>query len=206
MADRTKICPFLLSMDVSYGMRQSDMAKKYKVARSTIYNNCKKYRIPTRFELQEKLYANGKRMCSSCGKIKFVSEFNKCRLKCKTCKSQIYKSLKLSDDIYTIFGHKFKLLRSNAKKRKILFDLSVNDLIDLWEKQNGICFYTGIKMEFFDPKKRLTVSIDRMDSNKYYTKDNIVMCCTIVNIIKHDLEHNELKFWIRSMLKGMFHE
>jgi hypothetical protein len=53
-----------------------------------------------------------------------------------------------------------------------------------------ICYYTGIALT---NKRNLpnTLSLDRIDSNKGYTKNNVVFCCAKINIMKSDMDVDE---------------
>lgn len=67
------------------------------------------------------------------------------------------------------------------------------DIRELYAKQDGKCYYTGIQMELMtnlknDPR---IMSCDRKDSKKGYTKDNVVLCCLGINHLKgrHSIEY-----------------
>lgn len=68
------------------------------------------------------------------------------------------------------------------------FELTVEDIQEVLDKQECKCFYTGLKFENKDGRRP---SIDRVDSAKGYTKDNIVITLGVVNLMKRDLELNE---------------
>ena len=70
-----------------------------------------------------------------------------------------------------------------ARKRKIPFDdnMDYTVLLNLWNKQKGLCYYTNIPMQLTNEIVPELVSIDRIDSLKGYTEDNIVLCCYIIN-------------------------
>jgi hypothetical protein len=57
----------------------------------------------------------------------------------------------------------------------------------MWERQEGICVYTGLKMEL-QPNTLLSVSVERIDSDIGYTPENTVLCCNVVNRMKSDLD------------------
>lgn len=63
---------------------------------------------------------------------------------------------------------------------------------DLYLKQEGKCYYLGCDMvvsqEFKFAFNLLTV--DRIDSSKGYTKDNVVLCCWCVNRAKSVMPHD----------------
>lgn len=70
-----------------------------------------------------------------------------------------------------------------AKKKGISFNLTLPFLLALWEKQKGKCAYSGVPLEYQDNRPH-TVSLDRIDSSKEYTEDNVQFVCTIVNYLK----------------------
>lgn len=121
-------------------------------------------------------------ICNICKKSKSIDKFNKKLSKgCKECKKNYNK-------IYgtTARGHLIKLLsncRARSKKdirfTKTKFDLSIDDFIELFNKQNGLCAYSGIPMTFgsrFD--KNWICSIERINPLLGYIKTNI---CFIIH-------------------------
>ncbi|MBA2873151.1 hypothetical protein HNQ85_003489 [Anoxybacillus calidus] len=60
--------------------------------------------------------------------------------------------------------------------------------------QKGRCYYTGIEMEPPDVKERnknYSISVDRLDNERGYELDNVVLCCRVVNIMKNNLPYKE---------------
>ena len=78
--------------------------------------------------------------------------------------------------------------------------IDVEYLKEMWNKQRGICPYTGIKMilpsttqEYsllHSPKK---ASLDRIDSTKGYSKGNVEFVCCTINLAKNSFTRNEMK-------------
>jgi hypothetical protein len=87
--------------------------------------------------------------------------------------------------------------KKNAEIRDIVFDVSLKDLQNQWVKQKGLCFYTGLPLIFSkeghmaDTNNHISViaSLDRVHSDKSYTKSNIVWVSKTVNRLKMDLPH-----------------
>jgi hypothetical protein len=76
--------------------------------------------------------------------------------------------------------------RSNALSRGIAFDLTFKDYVDLINAARGRCVLTGIQFEFqFTSSKSrrrpFAPSLDRVDSNKGYSKDNCRLICAALN-------------------------
>lgn len=93
----------------------------------------------------------------------------------------------------------FSDLRHNAKRRNIQVDITIQDVHNLYKQQNGLCAILNIKMTYEATERgantqhiinKLNVSVDRIDSSKYYTKDNIQLVCAIINRIKAGLSNN----------------
>lgn len=82
--------------------------------------------------------------------------------------------------------------KASAKKRGIQFSLTTTDLDDI-----GIpltCQVLGIPIYFYKGKPQDdSISIDRIDSSKGYTKDNIIIVSYRVNKIKSDASIQELE-------------
>jgi hypothetical protein len=63
--------------------------------------------------------------------------------------------------------------KTSAKAAGRVFELTLEDINTLWQKP---CTYCG---EIVD-----TVGVDRVDSTKGYTLDNVTSCCTTCNLMK----------------------
>ena len=89
----------------------------------------------------------------------------------------------------------------NKRAKDLKIEISIDDLKEIYSKQNGLCALSGIKMTHETYKdrtdtsehilNRMNISIDRKDSNLGYTKDNIQLVGAIINRIKTDLPDNE---------------
>lgn len=85
--------------------------------------------------------------------------------------------------------------RAMTKKRLGKFievEINENDLEDLWNKQNGKCYWLNIdlKLDWLYKKWHpLAPSVDRLDESKGYEKNNIVICARITNLgrLKYDI-------------------
>ena len=86
-----------------------------------------------------------------------------------------------------------------AKLKDIEFDLDNDFVKELNDKQNGKCAISGIEMDWetSDLRKGKAVklwnraSIDRIDSTKGYTKDNVQLIILIVNTGKSNMAQEE---------------
>lgn len=82
-------------------------------------------------------------------------------------------------------------IRLASRRREC--SLTTKDLCDLWNKQGGLCKYSGIPLD--NPGSRgkwdkaikhpWRASLDRIDSSKPYTKDNVQFVSLIANYAKN---------------------
>jgi len=90
------------------------------------------------------------------------------------------------------FKHIITGLKSSAKRRNIPFDLSTTDLDYI-----GIpitCPVLGVPLYYHRGKvKDDSISIDRIDSTKGYTRDNIVIVSHRVNKLKSNASLDEMQ-------------
>ncbi len=72
--------------------------------------------------------------------------------------------------------------RNSAKRCGREFDIDVDYILELYEKQNQKCYWFGIKLEPSTVSKYpAKPSIDRLDNNKGYVKGNVVISCMAAN-------------------------
>lgn len=83
-------------------------------------------------------------------------------------------------------GKVFSRLKHGAKQRGLCFEITIEDIQEVFELQNKTCAFSGIPLLFGH-----TASVDRIDSREGYTKDNIQIVHKQLNMIKRDTP-NEL--------------
>jgi hypothetical protein len=71
------------------------------------------------------------------------------------------------------------------KGRKKQGEVTIEDIYDLWVKQNKKCNLSGIQIDFIKRKEGVSASIDRIDSSKEYVKDNIQLVHKDINLMKN---------------------
>lgn len=78
--------------------------------------------------------------------------------------------------------------RSNAARRGIEWQLSVDELSDLLEQQQGRCALSGLPIELTPtPRGRPTASIDRLDCLQGYVPGNVQWVHRDVNAMRQDM-------------------
>ncbi len=85
---------------------------------------------------------------------------------------------------------KISYAKGRAKKMELPFDITVDEMLDAYASQQGKCHYTGRPLDY-KPGSPDTLSIDRVDSNRGYVKDNVVLCLWTINLMKQDLDLTE---------------
>ncbi len=146
------------------------------------------------------------KQCRKCKNDKDLSEFGKdahspdgLKYQCKECSRKESKTfydnntdkIKISNNKYRNgdFNYRFALWKANAKRRNIPFELNLGDI----KSSPLICYYTGTKLTL-NTNQPNTISLDRIDNSKGYTKDNVVFCCQFVNYMKGTLTHEQFIF------------
>ena len=87
-----------------------------------------------------------------------------------------------------------------SKNRELT--LTLDELKDIWNKQNGTCPYTGWKLElphYTRTKNPNTASLDRIDSSKGYTANNVQFVCVMANFAKCDFSNEQMKAFCQAI-------
>ena len=114
-------------------------------------------------------------------------------------------------DEFTGFREFIVRINKRAKtNNKFVCQLTLQDLKDVWGEQEGKCPYTGLALELPNAKKpcknRLAkASLDRIDSSKGYTKDNVQFMSPYINFMKNDLTQAEF-ILLLTLIKKQFVE
>ncbi len=85
----------------------------------------------------------------------------------------------------------FNRLKEGAEQRNLSFNITIQDLSKKFVEQDGKCIYTGIKLNFAPKRPNMNASVDRIDNNRGYEKDNIQWVHKTVNFMKLDFTHEE---------------
>lgn len=95
----------------------------------------------------------------------------------------------------------------NRKKQQL--DINTTYLKQLWEKQNGICPYTGLKMilpkttqEYAEIHSLKKASLDRIDSSRGYVKENVEFVCIFINFAKNNYSKQDVVSLLREIKNG----
>lgn len=96
----------------------------------------------------------------------------------------------LETDLHQRMKFIWKGRMSHARKKNIVFDIAIDDLVALHAAQGAACALTGIP---FDMSRShgfraspLGPSIDRIDPARGYVIDNVQLVCFVVNMAKSE--------------------
>lgn len=91
-----------------------------------------------------------------------------------------------------------------SKNKNKIFDLTYQDIKEKWQKQNGICPYTGLKMTLplQEDTSPITASLDRIDTNRGYTKDNVEIVCISINLAKNGFNKNVIVDFLEKIVQA----
>ena len=148
------------------------------------------------------------KICKICNLNKPLSDFYSSQrgLKCKDCTLQVTREYKKNKRKNPKFREEESLkqkerrvrlwmntLINDSKYRGAIHDINVTDIEELYKKQNGLCYWFKIPLLPSDKNKHpQQPSLDRLDRDKGYTKDNIVLSCYSANIGRNE---NSLETW-----------
>ena len=152
--------------------------------------------------------------CSNCKREKLYSEFHaKAESSdghsswCKDCrkhysdktypKKRIKDIERLSKNPDNFLKHWLSDKRKNSR-HPVDDDITLDYLMDLWDKQKGLCALSQQPMTHMKGKGKVytNVSVDRIDSSTNYRKGNLQLVCYMFNIWKGKLSNEEFKNWV----------
>jgi len=157
---------------------------------------------------------NRKKICNKCNVEKLLTEFyyHKNRKKfmnsCMECNTKIcceyQKKKRKEKDITFLLRARAAGIKRDKKDLGIpIMDKLSDYLLELWEKQDGICYYTKTKMDIsgYSKNNHLAMTVDRIIPELGYVKENIALCCSIINRMKQDLTIKELQEWCKKLIE-----
>lgn len=103
----------------------------------------------------------------------------------------------------------FNTVKRGAKARALEFSITIEDMDNQFEAQNGKCFYSNLNLECAGKYNYIitqTASLDRIDSSKGYTVDNIKWVHKDINFMKGSLSHEKFVDWCNMISLNMLDE
>lgn len=120
-------------------------------------------------------------------KIKKYNENNKERI--KEVRSKRYAYNREHNPLMLLLA----TARNSSKRRGVEYNINIDYIKSIYEKQQGLCYYTNIKMDLtFNNKSPKQISIDRIDPSLGYIVGNIALCCLSINYCKNNFTSDVL--------------
>jgi hypothetical protein len=108
-------------------------------------------------------------------------------------------SFKGYEEISGTFWH---IVERNAKQRNIKFDVKIEDAWYLFLKQDRKCALSGIDITFGTSNyDETTASLDRIDSDKDYSIDNIQWVHKTLNFMKNNLSEDIFIYYCNKVIE-----
>lgn len=178
--------------------------------------DCKKKKESKRTRIPS-FNENGELYCYTCKTYKTVSEFykgEKCKCRkdysreCKNCESERKRIKRATQEINNRDLFLSRLLygcKTRALKNKIPFDLTKDQLIELFEKQNEKCALSNLTMQTLIKagKNPFNASIDRINPGRAYSLSNIRLVCSHVNMMRSNLTDAELLKFCNAIINNL---
>lgn len=90
-----------------------------------------------------------------------------------------------------ISGSYWGSVTGNARRRDLRFEVTKEQVWDIYERQGHKCALSGVPIIFSLDKHQRTASIDRIDSSLGYTISNIQIVHRVVNKMKNNFNQNQ---------------
>ena len=141
--------------------------------------------------------------CCKCNLEKPLNEFykrgaTKYRSECKLCFSVDW-----TTKIMSSVCSRTNLKKNDNTQRKSIFknhNLTKEYLIELKEKQKGLCYWLNIPIDFTLKDKLRKVSLDRLDNQKGYEIGNVVLTTLFANLGRGNANITETKCFLNTYL------
>ena len=152
----------------------------------------------------------GSRICTSCNKTKLLSQFEtfkegQVRGICQQCVT-LQRARKTSATPESYLRVLNTQLKSQRVKQGVDYELTTEDLIDLWEIQDGKCALSGVLMThqrdgtYGDRKQKdFNASIDRVNPQGPYVRENVQLVSARINTMKHTLSEDMFIWWVKNI-------
>jgi hypothetical protein len=151
-------------------------------------------------------------ICSICKTPKPIEQYTGLLSYCNACKNDKIKARE-KDNLLLFFSRVASVLKRRNKSKGTSSLVSAELLVKMFNEQKGKCFYSDEEMRpgRWQGRSLQSVSVDRVDVNRGYEGNNIVLCTLRSNIIKSNQSLDELKRWMPSwhqklVNKGLINE
>lgn len=99
-----------------------------------------------------------------------------------------------------IYGSRWASIRIGAESRGMEFDITIEQAWNMFLLQGRRCSLTGVLLTFGNTYNRLfNASLDRIDSSKGYSIDNVRWVHKAINVMKMAMSDETFMFWINAI-------
>jgi len=191
-----------------YKLSIKDLCDKFKCTYQTIRHKLKELGIEHKPSVYDKdiykLAKYGYKLLSRIG--------NKVKVNCKQCNKEFITTTNKLISGHTkscgcirgrsrwtgtkyISGEFFGIIKRGAEYRNLQFSITIEDIENLLIQQHFKCALTGWDLKYGRiHRSKITMSVDRIDSNKGYTKNNIIIVHKDINMSKQSYS---LEYYIK---------
>lgn len=183
----------------------------------TLHDECKYCNEEIKEEKRKEEWKDGMLKCHLCGEYLSVDNFGfsdhypyrdnhdaRCR-KCRNIQTNNRKKHYSEETgLIKMLQMRFLAARDRSKKKNIPFNITKEYLKELWDKQEGKCAISGIKMSFeqCNGRTNTNVSIDQINHKDGYTVGNVQLVCMAVNQMKSDMLMEDLYKFCEAIIEN----
>jgi len=157
---------------------------------------------------------NGLRPCNTCGEVLSADSEHFYQKKngalsseCRDCfrhrSSRNQKARHHAGGVDYHLSYIARSVRQRSRKTGVKCDIDAEFLKVLLKRQSSLCAISGIPLSFIKGQGHIptNASVDRINSAKGYTKDNVHLVAHQVNTMKSNLSIDQLMDWCELVLK-----
>lgn len=99
----------------------------------------------------------------------------------------------------------FFIRRLLNKRRYLKKEVSLEYLVYLWDKQEGLCAVSRVPMTYQHGEGNLdtNISIDRIEPTLGYVEGNVQLVCRVVNHMKWTNSTERLEWWCNHIIRSL---
>lgn len=115
---------------------------------------------------------------------------------------KLKRQVKIRDSRDRYFSVALSSLKHARTKQNYEWDISVEDVRELYEEQDGLCALSGVLMTTHRDgtgARETNASVDRISPDVGYRRNNIQLVCWAVNKMKGTLNQAEFWFWCENV-------
>jgi len=122
--------------------------------------------------------------CTKCKLTRHVDQFRSRANICRACENEFKRGRRREDPLRAHLQD----AKKRSKKKGFDFDLTLEHLNVLLEKQSNRCYWFSIPLVIDGTKDPAHMSLDRLDNFKGYTKDNVVIASRAANLARNNTD------------------